>query len=140
MILDPFGFIESHLDTILTYVVPFAFVGVDTSMKSATGQKDFSGVPADASMAGLSLFAGTAATLIARNMVPGRATVVAVMAFFAGIFCWFKCLKRAETQRKGKKEGTVIKPDLRSYILGVIVVALCWNGSRYLLNHFSFPI
>ena len=140
MSLDPLIFIEAHLDDILIYGLPVMFMVLDTAMKALAGQKDFSGLPADASLAGLSLFAGTAATLVARNMVPGRATVSAFIGFFVALFFWFLCLKLTERHRKKATGDALLKPDLPSFALGALVVAFCWNGSRYLLNHFSFPI
>ncbi len=140
MNFDPMIFLEQHLDAILIYGRPLMFMACDTFMKMWAGQKDFSNLPADASMAGLALFGGTAATLVARNMVPGPTTAVAFVGFFIGLFCWFGCLKLAEIRRNGKTGNMLIKPDLRTFALGAFVAACCWNGSRYLLNHFSFRI
>ncbi len=140
MNFDPMIFIEQHLDAILIYGLPLMFMACDTLMKWFAGQRDFSSLPADASMAGLALFGGTATTLVARNMVPGGATIAAFFGFFGGLFLWFLCLWWTEAHRKKKKGNTLIKPDLRSFVIGAVVVALCWNGSRYLLTHFSFPI
>ncbi len=140
MNFDPMIFIEQHVDAILIYGLPLMFMVSDTLMKMWAGQTDFSNLPADVSMAGLALLGGTAATLVARNMVPGSATIAAFVVFFICLIGWFRCLKYAEDHRKGKTGDTLIKPDLRSVAIGALVAALCWNGSRYLLTHFSRPI
>ena len=66
MSFDPMIFIEQHLDAILIYGLPLMFMVCDTLVKTWAGQTDFSNLPADASMAGLALLGGTAATLVAR--------------------------------------------------------------------------
>jgi len=66
MSFDPMIFIEQHLDAILIYGLPLMFMVCDTLVKMWAGQTDFSNLPADASMAGLALLGGTAATLVAR--------------------------------------------------------------------------
>ncbi len=131
---------ERHLDTILTYGLPFLFVVVDTIMKLYTGQKDFSSLPADASMAGLALYAGTSAVLLAKQVLPGTAAVSALLWLVPCLVAWFSCLKLAERHRMGKPDTLLLKPDLPSLIVGALVVSFCWNGSRYLLNHFSISI
>jgi hypothetical protein len=143
MNLDPaqlWIFTERHLDSILTYGLPFLFLAGDTIMKWSTGQKDFSSLGADASLSGVALYVGTFLALIAKQVLPGTAAASAVILLFPSLLAWFFCLKLIEGHRKGRTGDMLVKPDLPSFILGVLVVSFCWNGSRYLLSHFNFPV